>query len=283
MSHADRALLEKFTDLLRITHSIKKSEVALALGLSKTQLLKKLIEWGKTLTFKIKDEFIIVEDLDGFLGSLDEQFATWESQEHAKTGKNEALEAEPTSHPKSTGALTINTKLNVNFQSFAKQESPTKPVAKLAPAISDSMDYHGTPLVTNEWKAMMELEQLLDGKTIPAKPDVKYDNFGFSTERGHVIKLSLYRQGLVSLPETIGNLTSLKELYLENNQLSSFPETMSSLKSLQRLWFGNNQISSFPEVINKWITGLVEEGCSVDPFQGSATSRSKRNRRQPIK
>jgi len=51
----------------------------------------------------------------------------------------------------------------------------------------------------------------------------------------------LYNNKLSTLPESIGNLFSLKELDLANNQLTTLPESISNLKSLQTLNLGRNK------------------------------------------
>ena len=38
---------------------------------------------------------------------------------------------------------------------------------------------------------------------------------------------------LTSLPESIGNLTNLKYLYLKNNELTSLPESIGNLSNLE--------------------------------------------------
>jgi hypothetical protein len=146
----------------------------------------------------------------------------------------------------------------------------------------DQKDYHGTALAAGEWAAMMDLERALGGEAIPAVQGVKFKTFGFSAERGHVVKLSLYQQGLTSLPETIGNLRSLQYLYLERNHLSflpgtiwnltelialslygnklrSLPGTIGNLQSLQRLYLSSNQLLSLPDTIGdlKSLTYLI--------------------------
>ncbi|NCA28483.1 MAG: leucine-rich repeat domain-containing protein [Proteobacteria bacterium] len=62
-------------------------------------------------------------------------------------------------------------------------------------------------------------------------------------------ELDLSDNQITSLPETIGNLTSLQELYLSENQLTSLPETIGNLNSLQILNLSDNQITSLPETI----------------------------------
>jgi hypothetical protein len=94
--------------------------------------------------------------------------------------------------------------------------------------------YHQTPLDKSEVSALKDLEGML-GEAIPEVPDVDITTFGFFAKDEHVIKLGLHGQGLKSLPDTIGNLTSLKSLYLGGNQLIATPGTMAKLKSLKEI------------------------------------------------
>ena len=69
--------------------------------------------------------------------------------------------------------------------------------------------------------------------------------------------LDLSDKGITELPAEIGELTSLKVLYLYGNQLSSVPAEIGELTSLERLDLSHNQISSVPAEIGK-LTSLKE-------------------------
>ena len=59
---------------------------------------------------------------------------------------------------------------------------------------------------------------------------------GVTMDRGRVVKLELMRMGLTgAVPAEIGQLTSLKVLYLGGNQLTSVPAEIGQLTSL-RSW-----------------------------------------------
>jgi len=117
-------------------------------------------------------------------------------------------------------------------------------------------DYHGIKLVAREYDVMVELERLV-GERIPQVSKVEWNTFGFVAENGHVVQLGLYKKGLTSLPETIGNLKSLQELYLHENKLTSLPETIGNLTSLKELWLYENKLTSLPETIGN-LTNLKE-------------------------
>ena len=56
-------------------------------------------------------------------------------------------------------------------------------------------------------------------------------------------------QQLQSLPENIGQLTALKQLYLEWNSLTTLPDSFTQMESLVNLAISNNWLISLPEAI----------------------------------
>ncbi len=85
-----------------------------------------------------------------------------------------------------------------------------------------------------------------------------FDNPKYVVKNGHVVTLDLGRNRLTSLPESIGNLTSLTNLDLSRNYLTSLPESIGNLTSLTNLNLFNNCITSLPESIGnlKLLTNL---------------------------
>src|SRR6516162_10062732 len=63
--------------------------------------------------------------------------------------------------------------------------------------------------------------------------------------------LDLSRLKLSTLPEAIGQLSQLQELYLYFNQLSTLPEAIGRLSKLEKLDFSGNQLSTLPEAIGQ--------------------------------
>ncbi|KKM64241.1 hypothetical protein LCGC14_1503370 [marine sediment metagenome] len=98
-------------------------------------------------------------------------------------------------------------------------------------------DYHGIPVLNNEYNVIMELEFLI-GKTIPIK-----------SVNGHVISLKLNNCKLKSIPESIINLQSLSELDLSFNNLTSLPDNIGNLNSLTKFNLSNNVLKSIPDSI----------------------------------
>ena len=79
-----------------------------------------------------------------------------------------------------------------------------------------------------------ELEELID-KTIPQVEEIGSQTFGFKVEGDNITGLGLYRQGLTTLPESIGDLESLQTLNLMANGLKTLPASMIRLGSLRTL------------------------------------------------
>ena len=65
----------------------------------------------------------------------------------------------------------------------------------------------------------------------------------------------LGQQGLTTLPPEIGQLTQLRSLYLDRNQLSELPPEIGQLTQLQGLQLHRNQLSALPPAIGQ-LTGL---------------------------
>jgi hypothetical protein len=59
--------------------------------------------------------------------------------------------------------------------------------------------------------------------------------------------LNLRINQLTTLPESIGNLSNLKSLWLSYNQLQTLPESIGDLSNLKSLWLSSNQLQTLPE------------------------------------
>ncbi len=70
-------------------------------------------------------------------------------------------------------------------------------------------------------------------------------------EEESVRKLDLSNNQLSTLPESIGNLTSLEKLILDYNSITTLPKSIGKLTSLEELWVRNNQLSTLPKSIGK--------------------------------
>ncbi len=78
-------------------------------------------------------------------------------------------------------------------------------------------------------------------KILPESPEIFTDGFQL------LESLDLSYNGLVSLPESFGNLKSLQELYLTQNGLTALPESFGHLNSLRELHLIMNELVKLPE------------------------------------
>jgi Leucine-rich repeat (LRR) protein len=58
---------------------------------------------------------------------------------------------------------------------------------------------------------------------------------------------------LENLPDSIGNLINLKQLYLSNNKLESLPDSIGNLINLKQLYLSNNKLESLSDSIGNLI------------------------------
>jgi hypothetical protein len=65
--------------------------------------------------------------------------------------------------------------------------------------------------------------------------------------------ISLEKNKLTRLPESIGSLKKLKELSVINNKLTSLPSSLVSLDSLRCIFISNNRICSLSDPLIAWL------------------------------
>ena len=81
---------------------------------------------------------------------------------------------------------------------------------------------------------------------------------GVTMENGRVVKLRLHNMRFGgAVPAEIGQLTSLRELYLIGNRLTSLPAEIGQLTLLEQLGLGGNQLTTVPAEIGQ-LTALRE-------------------------
>jgi Leucine-rich repeat (LRR) protein len=114
-------------------------------------------------------------------------------------------------------------------------------------------------LKLEEAEVLRELEELI-GKPIPRIgriEDIKDSTICVGIDGDHITSLRLDgkefpKRGmktLRTLPESIGNLTSLRSLFLLNHNLITIPESLGNLTSLRYLSFKSNKLETIPESI----------------------------------
>jgi len=79
--------LEKFKKIITISQEVKISTVARSLQITEDELFEKLLTWGEKLSFKIKNDLLIIEDLNKFMVELDASFMDWNHEEKIKKEK----------------------------------------------------------------------------------------------------------------------------------------------------------------------------------------------------
>lgn len=99
-------------------------------------------------------------------------------------------------------------------------------------------------------QVLLEIERFTNAE-IPDYNNVTSENYGIVLERRNVIHLALYNSEIKLLPESIGNLTSLRRLFLGRNKIESIPKTIGNLKQLKILDLNNNHIDSLPKEIGE--------------------------------
>lgn len=80
-----------------------------------------------------------------------------------------------------------------------------------------------------------------------------------------------------TIPDTIGNISSLKELYITNNPIKTVPKTIGNLSSLRRLFIRNTLLETLPEEIaqNTNITDMQLQGNAIRRLPDSIGSLQK--------
>ncbi len=90
----------------------------------------------------------------------------------------------------------------------------------------------------------------------PLPPVVKRSEHERADQRFVTLPLLLFfsfqvlnDNSILELPSTIGRLTNLEHLNLENNQLKAIPESIGYMTRLQTLEVGRNQLTGLPETL----------------------------------
>jgi len=123
------------------------------------------------------------------------------------------------------------------------------------------MNYHGQPLVKEEYEVLLELEQQVGeipkwdyilGENMPKE----LSKFNYVIFGNHIIGLTIADKGLTFLPQSINQLSFLQNLYLPNNNLTELPASIGQLEYLEELILPDNALKSLPESIGE-LTNLM--------------------------
>lgn len=82
-------LLERMKSLIAVTRRVHVKDAAAMLDLDHVTFLKKVMEWGKAIPFKIDGDDIVVDDAGLVIDSIDRQFAQWDADNKARSFKLE--------------------------------------------------------------------------------------------------------------------------------------------------------------------------------------------------
>lgn len=105
--------------------------------------------------------------------------------------------------------------------------------------------------ISREQSVFLEDLEKLIGKPIPLVNEINSSPSGFKVGGDNIVELGLHNRKLSSLPESIGNLTFLKFLYLRNYAPITFSESILKLTSLKILHLMRNSFTIFPELITR--------------------------------
>ena len=159
-------------------------------------------------------------------------------------------------------------------------------------------NYHGEPLIKEEFEVLMELEQQVGripkwegsftrGDYMSASSDIKMYKFSYVLLGNHVIILNICGKSLNHLPESIVHLKYLQTLDLRNNNLTELPESIGNLEFLEELILHDNALKSVPISIgnlknlgllhldNNSLTTLPDTICNLKTWYPIGLSNNK--------
>ena len=71
---------------------------------------------------------------------------------------------------------------------------------------------------------------------------------------------------LIKLPDSIGNLTSLRELDLWSNELTTLPVSIGQLNFLEDLDLVNNDLEDAPDEVKDALQKLIDRRCRINGY-----------------
>ena len=115
-------------------------------------------------------------------------------------------------------------------------------------------------LNNDDLQVLKEIGELSRFKTpVPDKSATTNKGFCYTTENNKIVELTLISSGVSNLPESIGNLNSLRILILKGNGLSAIPESIEKLTSLQTLDISGNMLKTLPSSIGNLKTEIQKK------------------------
>ncbi len=214
---SDRDLLERMKSLIHVTKRVHVKDAAAMLDLDPVTFLKKVMEWGKTIPFKIDGDDIVVEDITAVIDSIDQQFTRWESGTSQATAKinhspqiSSANKDEATTKEKleELVKMKIEAVLFVSGQAVSAEEIATKLNTELA-SVSESLNKLATEY--NSRYTSMEIAKIADKYILQLKPEFTSSVKSFAT--GGLIREAVMRTLTIiaaKQPITMSNLKKIR-------------------------------------------------------------------------
>ena len=144
---------------------------------------------------------------------------------------------------------------------------------------SDERRFETVKVLQIEAAVLHDIEQiyLTNAKKIHPKSKGKYfkpvevigntTSFGFTLNNNNRITgIGIHRSVFSTLPDSIGNLSSLQVLNLSSNEISSLPDSIGNLSSLTSLNLHSNKLTDLPESIKK-LNSLLTLSLSRNQFK----------------
>jgi len=157
--------------------------------------------------------------------------------------------------------ILLSTLLNLNVFSM---ETPKfdEPVRKNSESFNTLEEIEVLPISAKDPEELLEsfLKDLIE------------KNKDFRINKTYILSqykagiLAFERDGLGILPESVGTLTTLKELWIAGNNLKTLPESIGNLTNLQRITLNDNMLITLPVNFGK-LTKLKDLGLRSNCLQ----------------
>ena len=157
--------------------------------------------------------------------------------------------------------LTELQELNIGYSSNSKGITELKPeIGQLSKLTRLDVSGHDLTSLPTEIGNLSSLKYLNVSNNELSSLPVGIGNFTMLEELHleyqeiYDVNTGIRTKTLTTLPDEIGNIASLKKLYLQNNKLISLPSTIGGLSSLEVLNMERNQLTSLPSSVNNLTT-----------------------------
>ena len=116
----------------------------------------------------------------------------------------------------------------------------------------DISEYQGKRIINSNKEVLLTLEKQI-GKSIPIVTKVIWNTFGAVIENKQVVELGLNNIEVNMLPENIGQLNALRVFRMDKvAKIKALPDSFGNLKSLKEIIIDGRYFTSLPESIVKF-------------------------------